>query len=57
MPARTRLEDAIRCLAAAVVSAGPNRERIRALLGSGVPVAGVRFSPSGEMQHLIDSKN
>ena len=57
MPATTRLEDAIRCLAAAVVSAGPNRERIRALLGSGVPVAGVRFSPSGEMQHLIDSKN
>jgi branched-chain amino acid transport system substrate-binding protein len=57
MPANTRLEDAIRCLAAAVVSAGPNRERIRALLGSGVPVAGVRFSPSGEMQHLIDSEN
>ena len=57
MPATTRLEDAIRCLAAAVVSAGPNRERIRALLGSGVPVAGVRFRPSGEMQHLIDSEN
>jgi branched-chain amino acid transport system substrate-binding protein len=57
MPSETRLEDAIRCLGAAILAAGPNREKIRALLSSGVPVAGVRFQPSGELQQSKHSEN
>jgi branched-chain amino acid transport system substrate-binding protein len=57
MPVQTRVEDALDCLVAAIAAVGPNREKIRAVLGSGVPVAGIRFDNSGEMQHSVHSEN
>lgn len=36
------------CLLSAISSAGPSRERIRALLSSGAPLAGFRFTSTGE---------
>jgi branched-chain amino acid transport system substrate-binding protein len=50
LPQGTSLETALRCLSDAVGTAGPNRERIRALLGSGKAVAGMQFSSTGEPQ-------
>ena len=41
---------AIECLTAAVARAGPNRGRIRDLLASGAPVAGVLFAQNGEQR-------
>jgi hypothetical protein len=32
----------------AISAAGPNREKIRAVLGSGVSVAGMNFQANGE---------
>ena len=50
LPQGTPPKEAIRCLSEAIVAAGPNREKIRALLGSGNSVAGLRFQSTGELQ-------
>ena len=50
MPQGTPVQDAVRCLSAAIEHSGPNRAEIRQLLASGQPVAGVRFDPTGEGQ-------
>ena len=49
LPEGTPLEQALRCLSAAIAQAGPNRASIRELLASGTPVAGVRFESTGEL--------
>jgi hypothetical protein len=49
LDAGTPIEDAVRCLAAAVARAGPNRTKIRDYLASGAPVAGgYAFATNGE---------
>jgi branched-chain amino acid transport system substrate-binding protein len=48
MPQGTPLQDAVRCLSAAIERSGPNRAEIRKLLASGEPLAGLRFDPTGE---------
>jgi branched-chain amino acid transport system substrate-binding protein len=50
LPQGTSLEAALSCLTDAVAMAGPNREKIRDLLGSGASVAGVQFRSTGEPQ-------
>ena len=49
LPEGTPLEEALRCLSAAIAQAGPNRASIREVLASGTPVAGVRFESTGEL--------
>ena len=49
LPEGTPLEQALRCLSAAIVQAGPNRASIREVLASGALVAGVRFESTGEL--------
>lgn len=49
-PQGTPVQDAVRCLAAAIELSGPNRAEIRQLLASGQPFAGVRFDNTGEGQ-------
>jgi branched-chain amino acid transport system substrate-binding protein len=48
LPESTSLEQALRCLDSAIERAGPNREKIRDLLASGQPIAGLRFASTGE---------
>ena len=49
LPEGTPVLQALRCLTAAIDQAGPNRGRIRELLASGKPIAGVRFESTGEV--------
>ncbi|MGO9087760.1 MAG: ABC transporter substrate-binding protein [Candidatus Sulfotelmatobacter sp.] len=49
LPEGTPLEQALRCLSAAIAQAGPNRASIREVLASGTAVAGVRFESTGEL--------
>ena len=46
----TSLEEAVKCLSAAIAQAGPNRFSIRQILASGRPFAGVRFESTGEVK-------
>jgi branched-chain amino acid transport system substrate-binding protein len=48
LPAQTSLAAAVQCMRSAISAAGPNREKIRAVLGSGVSVAGMNFQANGE---------
>jgi len=48
LPEGTSLSEALRILGEAVNTAGPNRGKIRDVLASGRPVAGVRFLSTGE---------
>src|SRR5579863_6356763 len=48
LPAGTPATQALSCLFAAIEQAGPNRTRIREFLASGRPLAGYRFSSTGE---------
>ena len=50
LPQGTPLEQALRCLADAANRTGPNRGKIRDVLASGTPVAGVRFQSTGELK-------
>jgi branched-chain amino acid transport system substrate-binding protein len=50
LPPGTPLEQALRCLADAANRTGPNRGKIRAVLASGTPVAGMRFQSTGELK-------
>ena len=49
LPEGTPLAQALRCLTAAIDQAGPNRAKIREILASGAPIAGVRFESTGEV--------
>ena len=51
VPQTTSIDQALRCLAEAVERAGPNRERIRAQLSSGLPMGGLRFDNTGEVRN------
>jgi ABC-type branched-subunit amino acid transport system substrate-binding protein len=44
----TAPQKALDCLLSAIASAGLNRERIRAILSSGAPLGGLRFTSTGE---------
>ncbi len=48
LPETASLELALRCFGEAIAKTGPNREKIRNLLASGSPIAGVRFATTGE---------
>jgi ABC-type branched-subunit amino acid transport system substrate-binding protein len=48
LPEGTSLEQAVKCLSAAIAQAGPNRSSVRGVLASGKPLAGVRFASTGE---------
>jgi branched-chain amino acid transport system substrate-binding protein len=48
LPPGTPIDQALRLFAGAAASAGPNRERIRDILASGTPVAGMSFHSTGE---------
>ena len=48
LPQGASLEEAVKCLSAAIAQAGPNRFSIRQILASGRPFAGVRFESTGE---------
>jgi branched-chain amino acid transport system substrate-binding protein len=50
LPQGTPLQQALRCLSAAIEQAGPNRASIRDLLASGKPLAGARFESTGELK-------
>ena len=49
LPEGTPLQQAVRCLSAAIEQVGPNRASIRESLASGRPLAGVRFASTGEL--------
>jgi branched-chain amino acid transport system substrate-binding protein len=49
LPEGTPLQQALRCLSAAIEQAGPNRSSIREFLASGRPLGGVRFESTGEL--------
>jgi ABC-type branched-subunit amino acid transport system substrate-binding protein len=49
LPEGTPLQQALRCLTAAIEQAGPNRATIREFLASGRPLGGVRFESTGEL--------
>ncbi|HET9306517.1 MAG TPA: ABC transporter substrate-binding protein [Candidatus Sulfotelmatobacter sp.] len=49
LPPQTQIFDVVDCLLRAIREAGPNRDRIRGVLASGKPVAGIRFNPTGEV--------
>jgi len=49
LPEGTPLQQAVRCLYAAIEQVGPNRGGIRETLASGKPLAGVRFESTGEL--------
>ena len=49
LPEGTPLEQAVACLSAAIGQAGANRGRIRQVLASGTPVAGLQFESKGEL--------
>jgi branched-chain amino acid transport system substrate-binding protein len=48
LPEGSSLEQAVQVAADAIDRAGPNREKVRDVLASGQPVAGVRFQTTGE---------
>ncbi|HVO59333.1 MAG TPA: ABC transporter substrate-binding protein [Terriglobales bacterium] len=48
LPPGTTAQQALDCFLSALKSAGPNRERIRAMLASGASLAGLQFGPTGE---------
>src|SRR5579859_187627 len=48
LPPQTQISDVVNCLSGAIHEAGPNRDRIRGVLASGKPVAGISFNPAGE---------
>jgi branched-chain amino acid transport system substrate-binding protein len=50
LPDTMSVRQALECLLAAINQAGPNREKIRNALASGNKMAGLRFTPTGEMQ-------
>jgi len=50
LPEATPLDEAVKCLSAAITQAGPNRSLIRATLASGKPFAGFRSYSTGEMK-------
>jgi branched-chain amino acid transport system substrate-binding protein len=50
LPPGTPVSQALRLFADAAANAGPNRERIRNVLASGNPVAGIRFQATGELR-------
>ena len=50
LPEGNSLEQAVRCLSAAIAQAGPNRARVREILASGKSLAGVRFAWTGEVK-------
>jgi len=50
LPEGTPLEQALGSVAEAIDRAGPNREKIRGVLASGVSLGGVRFEASGELR-------
>ena len=50
LPESTPLEQALRIFAEAAGRTGPNRGKIRELLASGTPVAGLRFESTGEIK-------
>jgi branched-chain amino acid transport system substrate-binding protein len=50
LPPTTSLREALHCLTETVLAVGPDREKIRNLLGSGTSVAGMRFQSTGELQ-------
>jgi len=43
------LQSAVDCLSVAITRSGPNRSRLRDALSSGQPLAGLRFSSTGEL--------
>jgi len=50
LPEGTPIEQALRSLAGAIHRAGPNREKIRALLASGEAFGGASFESTGELR-------
>jgi len=50
LPESTPVEQALRIFAEAAGRTGPNRGKIRELLASGTPVAGLRFESTGEIK-------
>jgi branched-chain amino acid transport system substrate-binding protein len=46
----TALEEAVKCVAAAIMRAGPNRSGIREVLASGKSLVGMRFESTGEVK-------
>jgi branched-chain amino acid transport system substrate-binding protein len=50
LPEGTSLEQALKCLSAAIAQAGPNRSSVREILASGKSLAGVRFESTGEVR-------
>jgi hypothetical protein len=48
VPPDTTPQKALDCLMSAIRSAGTSRERIRTVLSSGTPLAGLRFTSTGE---------
>jgi ABC-type branched-subunit amino acid transport system substrate-binding protein len=50
LPDGTSLEQAVKCLSAAITQAGPNRSSVREILASGKSLAGVRFASTGEVR-------
>jgi ABC-type branched-subunit amino acid transport system substrate-binding protein len=48
LPEGTTLEEAVKCVSAAISQAGANRSGIREVLASGKALAGVRFDSTGE---------
>jgi hypothetical protein len=50
-PEGTPLAQVLRCLAEAIERAGPNRGKLRDVLASGTPIAGLSFERTGEPRH------
>jgi hypothetical protein len=48
LPPGATLAQAVRCFVSAEQHAGPNAQRIRDVLASGLDLAGLRFAPTGE---------
>jgi ABC-type branched-subunit amino acid transport system substrate-binding protein len=49
LPSSTTAGEAVRCMTKAISEAGMNRSKLRQVLASGQSIAGVRFSPTGEV--------
>jgi len=50
LPEKTSLQDAVKCISAAIAQAGANRSGIRDVLASGTTLAGIRFESTGEIR-------
>jgi hypothetical protein len=48
LPKDTNLDQAVRLFGGAIAQAGPNAEKVRAVLASGKEIAGVKFETTGE---------